>query len=439
MSSGLPAFLQGLATGIGGTGQAITAILTVVSNLIGPLGNLIGIVAQSMGPVFAALVPVVDNLIGVLADALAPILTDLAPIIGDLVIALVQDLTPIIAALAPVVDVLLKAFAQMMPVILPLVQLIAGLLAQAFRGLLPVLMPLIPVIMQLLQVIVKILMDAFGPLGPLIDTITAAFVQLIPQLMPLINLLLQLLQALEPFIGIILRLAGTILQVLIPVMATLIGWWARLSAYIDGPVVSAVTGLLGTFTSIGQGINTAVKNVVGWISGHWDDMIKTISGLPGRMAAVAGHLWDWFGAGLKTVINDVVIDSMNWVIAQINSLTSSLSDVWSWAGVPSIGTISPISHLASGGTTLTGGLAVVGEQGPELVNLPAQATVTSSRDTRGMLDALRGTSTPDMFYAEMTVRYPDGQTLDKVMVEFQRRGGVSQAIETGARRALAGR
>lgn len=436
LGSGLPDFLKGLAGGAGGAGQAISAIANVISHLLGPVGSLIGQLATALGPAFAALAPVLDQLITVLAGALGPILTDLAPIIGQLVIALVQDLTPIIAALAPIVDVLLQAFAQMMPVVLPLVQLIAGMFARALRDLMPVLMPLIPVILRIATIFFQIMMQVLTPLIPVIDTLTQTFVQLIPQLMPLIDLALQLFEALAPFIGMIVQLVATFLQLLIPALGKVIGWWAQLEAYIVGPVVKAVTGLIGTFTTIGKSISDAVKTAVGWIKDHWDDLIKTIEGLPGRMAKAAKGMWNWFGAELKTVINGVVIDSMNWVIRQINSLTGGLSDLWSWAGVPSIGTIDEIPHLARGATAISAGLALVGEKGPELVQLQAGARVISNPDSRAIAAELGAGGGAVNGQIEVVIRYPNGQEIDRQLVTWQRNGGESQAIRTGARRAM---
>jgi len=100
-----------------------------------------------------------------------------------------------------------------------------------------------------------------------------------------------------------------------------------------------------------------------------------VTGLPGRMAKAATGLWDWFGKGLKEVINDVVIGSMNFVIDKINGLTHGLSDLWSWAGAPSIGKIDRIPKLAKGGTAVAPGVVQVGEEGPEMMFMPTGASV----------------------------------------------------------------
>jgi hypothetical protein len=94
-------------------------------------------------------------------------------------------------------------------------------------------------------------------------------------------------------------------------------------------------------------------------------------------------LWDWFGKGLKEVINNDVISNMNWVIDKINGLTHGLSDIWSWAGAPSIGKIDHIPKLAQGGIAVRPGWAIVGDNGPELMPMqPGTAVVPLDDATR---------------------------------------------------------
>ena len=75
------------------------------------------------------------------------------------------------------------------------------------------------------------------------------------------------------------------------------------------------------------------------------------------------------GEALGTPIKDAIKGSLNWVIHAWNSLPSI--DV---PGLPSVG-LPKLPYLAMGGTVVAAGAAIVGERGPELLNLPRGASV----------------------------------------------------------------
>jgi hypothetical protein len=98
-------------------------------------------------------------------------------------------------------------------------------------------------------------------------------------------------------------------------------------------------------------------------------------------------------------------------------------------GVPSI------PYLAAGGTAIGGGLAWVGEKGPELLQMQAGARVISNPDSRAMLGG--GSQLPDRFEATVIMKSPDGRELDKQLVTFQRQGGVLESVKNGAKAVYA--
>ncbi|OBW61101.1 MAG: hypothetical protein A9183_03075 [Dehalococcoides mccartyi] len=91
-------------------------------------------------------------------------------------------------------------------------------------------------------------------------------------------------------------------------------------------------------------------------------------------------IWKNIGASWSNVWRGTVnvgINAINWIIEQMNKLHW---DIPSW--VPLLGgktfgfNITPIPLLAKGGDILSGGSAIVGENGPELLNLPTGAQVS---------------------------------------------------------------
>ena len=104
-------------------------------------------------------------------------------------------------------------------------------------------------------------------------------------------------------------------------------------------------------------------------------MIGFVAGMPGRIASVAGGMWD----GIKNAFRSAI----NWIIGAWNGLEFKLP---SFGGVKVLGrTLIPglgatlgtpnIPYIASGGIATSSGLAVVGEEGPELASFPRGAGV----------------------------------------------------------------
>jgi phage-related protein len=129
-------------------------------------------------------------------------------------------------------------------------------------------------------------------------------------------------------------------------------------------IIEIVLGIIsGNWKMVWQGIKD-------FFGGIWGAIWSVLSGL----GKIGEHLWDWLTAGLKFAVNGV-IHGINWMVDRINDLTHTLSDIWSWAGVPAIPSIPHIPYLAAGGLVTQGGMAVVGDAGAEVVQLPTGSAV----------------------------------------------------------------
>jgi hypothetical protein len=104
-----------------------------------------------------------------------------------------------------------------------------------------------------------------------------------------------------------------------------------------------------------------------WNNGVW----PFIAGLGEKIHSATVGMWDGIRDSFKSAID--------WVITKWNGLhfgvpRIDLGPLGSFGGQTF--QVPQIPMLAAGGTALTGGLAMVGEEGPEIVNLPQGATVT---------------------------------------------------------------
>lgn len=133
------------------------------------------------------------------------------------------------------------------------------------------------------------------------------------------------------------------------------GNWPLLLAILTGPIGLAVL----------------------FISKHWDSIIGTIKGLPGRISSAASGMWD----GIK----DAFRGAINWIIRAWNNFSIGMPSISIPFGpdIPGFSINTPnISELANGTRGARGGMTLVGERGPELVDMPGGSKVTSNAALR---------------------------------------------------------
>jgi hypothetical protein len=138
-------------------------------------------------------------------------------------------------------------------------------------------------------------------------------------------------------------------------------------------VVDAVFGFVKKHWPLVVGIFTGgIGLVVAYIIKHWNGIIDFFSKLPGRVKRATVGLWD----GIK----DSFRNAINWIITKWNNLHFAMSakKVHGHTVIPGFDLKTPnIPLLARGGTISPGGMAIVGDEGPELASVGASGvTVT---------------------------------------------------------------
>ena len=98
-------------------------------------------------------------------------------------------------------------------------------------------------------------------------------------------------------------------------------------------------------------IKTAASDTANWVTRAWDNMIRFIESIPGRIAKAAKNMITMIPGGATF----------------LHLAGSVVHTVGGFLGIPG---------LASGGTVIGAGRALVGERGPELLDLPQGAQVT---------------------------------------------------------------
>lgn len=182
------------------------------------------------------------------------------------------------------------------------------------------------------------------------------------------------------------------------------GVWAQILTILDGVSAALLKVLDLAWEGIKKGATAA-----------WDFIVDQVSGLGTRITSAASGIWDGIWDGFKGIIN-TIIGAWNNLSFKVPSI--DLGPLGGKIGGFEIG-VPGIPKLAQGGRTLFGGVAIVGDRGPELVNLNAGATVSPLPAGYGLGPGSGGAMM-------VTVNMPAGSNGDDVvraLKQYERRNG----------------
>ena len=179
-------------------------------------------------------------------------------------------------------------------------------------------------------------------------------------------------------------IAGIIIGVLI--VSTL--KWIEILTSLLGPAIDFIIGVLNFLLDIFDQVVVFLVNLIISVVNFVNQAIANFNKFKAVVEIVFNTIRDriesafeGIGNTVKDVVNGIignvnsVIDSINTVIGLVNTVTG--------LGIGEIGTI---PQFATGVTNFAGGPAIVGERGPELVNLPPGSDVIPARETEQILD-----------------------------------------------------
>lgn len=281
--------------------------------------------------------------------ALGTALAAVSAVVTQVMLVALNELAPVIVALAP-------GFAEF-----------AGIVGGLLVGALQVLGP------QLLS-LAGFLSDNVQWLGPLAIGLYAAV-----QAFQAANAAWKIMNALAMMNPWLLLIAATVMLAVL-----IITHWDKIKEAIGvalGWLGDRMRDIGGLFVSVWEKITGAIDTAVQWIIDRWNALMGFFSGIPEFFTKIGQGIADGIKAGFKSAVN-WLIDMVNGLINGTNELIGGINDVNPFSDIP------PIPHipkLAHGGLIDQGGMAVVGERGPELVDLPTGARVFSNHDSQQML------------------------------------------------------
>lgn len=126
-------------------------------------------------------------------------------------------------------------------------------------------------------------------------------------------------------------------------------------------------------------IKSAATSVASWIHAKWSAVINFFTSMPGKIRSIASNMWSGIGNAFRGMINYIIglWDDLHFTIPSISFL--GMSSPSFTVGVPHI------PYMAGGGDVRRGGIAMVGEHGPEPVYLPAGASVSPNSSLKSAM------------------------------------------------------
>lgn len=193
-----------------------------------------------------------------------------------------------------------------------------------------------------------------------------------------------------------------------------VAWQTKLIE-IKGEIIAAYDAFSGWFKdTFGKSIAETIRDVLIWWGNEWSTK--------------------WVG-NIKTIIDTIgfLIDKFSSLISKLGEVKQTLKDAGPLGeallktGGQIFGSFNPLlgRMFADGVSNFTGGLALVGEQGPELVNLPRGSDVYPTKQTAEMLSGSGAT----INIQEMIVR--DDYDVDRFSEQIGFLVGIEPAIFEG--------
>jgi len=328
-----------------------------------------------------------EEVLPIIADTF---LNDVLPAITSLVSYVAANLLPI---LGDVADIIIN---QVVPTFADIVALLYGTVYPAIIAIVTAVAEnLKPVFDQLVETFRN---DVLPTLASLIESIRN---DLLPVLQPIIEKVLAV-------VGAVLKLAAAILGKVLPPVIQFVGFLVRNLIPILVQVIVFVLRFVNAILDIGAGIGRAIGSFVGFVKRLAEfqlQVIGFIADIPGKVLGLVKQMRDagkdFMGGLFDGIISaagkagGVVADIAEDVFGAVKGLINDAIDLLN-EGIPnSIGkgplTIdlpnNPIPHLARGTDSWPGGWSWVGEEGPELVNVPRGAQVVPAGRSAAMAAA----------------------------------------------------
>lgn len=249
-----------------------------------------------------------------------------------------------------------------------------GNIGNSFAAILPQLTSFGGTVMSTIQQVVTAVMPA---VDSIINTITSVIPPLIPVVETVVSTIGDVIGAAAPVISGLVEAIGTVISDLAPVFQTIFdGIGQKVQSVLEfvGSKMGWIQEVIATVMPVVQDILTTAWSVISPVIDIAINVFKTIFNVvqrvfPGIMKVIQ-TVWNT----IKPVI-DAIADGLSWVADKVGGL-------FSWFGGSGGG---EVGANAEGTNNWRGGVTVVGERGPELVDLPRGSRILPNKESAQLM------------------------------------------------------
>lgn len=319
-------------------GDTIDDIKQSFSMIGTTLGSAVIPIIQRFADLIIANMPLIQESIGSLAPILVDVVSTFLPVISELAQTLLPIMIDLTNQLLPVIT---EIAATILPVFVELINI------------------LLPPLMEIIQAALPPLVSIIQALMPLLNTVIALLTPILELFMSLFAPIVELVSAaIAPLIAILAELINSTLLPLIPIIELL-------AQVLTNTLGAAMEGLTPVIDGIMQAFGGLIDFITGVFSGNWKQAWQGIV--------------DIFSGIFSGIVN-LIKAPINTIISGINSVFSAMGTIEIPDWVPVIGgasfSLPQIPMLWKGGNIVESGRVIVGEKGPEILDLPAGARVS---------------------------------------------------------------
>lgn len=252
--------------------------------------------------------------------------------------------------------------------------------------------PLIPQMSSFATGIIATMVQMNEAVAPVIASIVNTIIGILPVLIPVLsnvmNTVSSIITGAAPIIEGMVQGVGTVVQTLAPIFSTI---FSEIGDKV-GSVIGFVSERMGFIQEV---ISTTAPLIGGVISTAWgvispvlDILISTFK----ILFSVVQRIFPGIQKTIETVWNVVkpLVEGIGSVMGKIAGWFGDVADAVTSSGADSSGT--EIGHNAKGDNNWKGGLTWVGEQGPELVNLPKGSRILPNKESISVVSGLNNSS-----------------------------------------------
>ena len=349
------------------------------------------------------------------------------------------------APLIPVIDFVMKIMAdlakQFAPVIKQASELAAGPLKGFIKELSEAFLALKPAIAPLMEAFTAII----GSMGPMLKDV---FISISDSLIELADAVIENKDVIAAMFTAVLYIIPRVIDV-VRVLTNVFGSMMRFMAFEVAPrAISAVNSIKSGWNTLVSAVSSIVARVKSFFSG----LISFVAGLPGKVSSTASRMFTSISTAASNIVSRArsilngIISFVRGLPGQIasaasgmfNGIVNAARNAVSQAAaairsIPSrIGGALGFAHggvIGAAGGGPRSGMTLVGEAGPELVNLPAGSRVIPNGRTEQMLAGSGGDGGVTVnLYVQGSIR--SDRDLVKIIRDEFINGGFRGAVTT---------